>query len=83
MTTKDSRHRLVHCQWTLPLDFVVVSTVCDMFGVDKYHTHSSDLLKANSFAQPYFQTDNFAQRNGTKRPYKKIRLKKGQIVPKS
>ena len=33
MTTKDSRHRLVHCQWTLPLHFVVVSTVCDMFGV--------------------------------------------------
>ena len=28
----------------------------------------SDLLKANSFAEPNFLTDNFVQRNGPKMP---------------
>ena len=28
----------------------------------------TDLLKANSFAQPIFLNDNFAQRNGPKMP---------------
>ena len=31
--------------------------------------HLTDLLKANYFAQPNIQTDNFAQRNGSKMPY--------------
>ena len=37
---------------------------------------ATDLLKANSFAQPNFQTDDFAQRNWPKMPWKHVIKKK-------
>ena len=36
--------------------------------MEKYGSLGTDPIKVNSFAQPHFQTDNFAQRTGPKMP---------------
>ena len=53
-----------------------VINVANMFAiVHRLWVMKSDLLKANSFAQPNCLTNNFAQRNGPKLPLKHVKFR--------